>query len=120
MSAAEESLWLQIVGQANVPRPAREYRFDPARGWRFDFAWPGVLPGEAGPIAVEMEGGVHRIKGRYDRDIEKYNRAELHGWTLLRVSLAMVNDWRAIALICEELWVEPRQRESVLAEELRQ
>ena len=119
MSAAEESLWLQIIGQANVPRPAREHAFDPARNWRFDFAWPGVLPGEPGPIAVEMEGGAHRIKGRFERDVEKYNRAALHGWTLLRVTPAMVNDGRAIALICEALGVEPRQRESVSAEELR-
>ena len=51
-----------------------EYRFNPDRRWRFDFAWPDKK------VAVEMEGGIW-IKGRHNRgrgminDMIKYNWA---------------------------------------------
>ena len=38
----------------------REWRFREGRRWRFDFAHPGSM------VAVELEGGVHRI-GRHQR-----------------------------------------------------
>ena len=45
--------------------------FDPKRGWKFDFAWPGAL------VALEIEGG-HWIGGHVGsavriKDLEKYN-----------------------------------------------
>ena len=66
-----------------LPAPEREYRFDPKRRWRFDFAWPSLR------IAVEIEGGVW-VRGRHVRptgylaDLEKYNRAVVLGWRVLR------------------------------------
>ena len=66
-----------------LPAPEREYRFGPERRWRFDFAWPSLR------IAVEIEGGVW-IRGRHVRpvgylgDLEKYNRAVVLGWRVLR------------------------------------
>lgn len=60
----------------------REYRFDPARRWRFDFA---LL---AHALAVEVEGGLwggrHTRPGGYAADMRKYNRAAELGWTVLR------------------------------------
>lgn len=75
----------------------REYRFHPARKWRFDIALPEVK------IAVEIDGGVVRLKGgkrcsycgetpqgRHNRtkgflaDIEKLNAAVMLGWRVLR------------------------------------
>lgn len=85
----------------------REYQFHPTRRWRFDFADPQAK------IAVECEGGVYGFKcpkcggtgaggqckscrgtgkafGRHSRatglenDAEKYNRAAIMGWRVLR------------------------------------
>lgn len=61
----------------------KEYRFDPERRWRFDYAIPDKK------IAIEVEGGVWQY-GRHNRatgfvkDMEKYNRAAILGWKLLR------------------------------------
>ena len=60
-----------------------EYRFNPDRRWRFDWACP-VLK-----IAIECEGGVW-VRGRHSRgagmiaDMDKYNWAALNGWMVLR------------------------------------
>lgn len=81
-----------------MPEPVREYRFHPKRKWRFDFAWPARL------VAVEVEGGTFsggrhsRGKG-FEADCEKYAEAAILGWRVLRVTTAMVNDGRALALI---------------------
>ena len=71
------------------PEPVPEHAFHADRKWRFDFCWPTRM------VALEIEGvtregGRHqRIKG-FEADIEKYNEAELSGWTLLRVTPRMV------------------------------
>ena len=60
-----------------------EYRFCKARKWRFDFAIPDKK------IALEAEGAIY-TRGRhtrpmgYSKDCEKYNRAALDGWKVLR------------------------------------
>jgi len=72
-----------IAFSLGLPAPEREYRFDSERRWRFDFAWPSLK------IAVEVEGGVW-MRGRHVRpvgylaDLEKYNRAVVLGWRVLR------------------------------------
>ena len=74
---------LAVAHKLGLPVPEREYRFDAERRWRFDFAWPALK------IAVEIEGGVW-IRGRHVRpvgylgDLEKYNRAVVLGWRVLR------------------------------------
>lgn len=60
-----------------------EYRFDPGRKWRFDFAWPHLW------LAVEVEGvgwkpGRHQRREGYAKDCDKYNAAALAGWCVLR------------------------------------
>lgn len=82
----------------NLPAPESEYRFHPVRKWRFDYAWPDRK------IALEIEGGTwtggRHVRPRgFERDCEKYNAAALLGWIVLRVTTAMVNDGRALALI---------------------
>jgi very-short-patch-repair endonuclease len=97
-SPLEASLALQLRA-LGLPVPEREYRFHPGRQWRFDFAWPTQY------LALEVEGGLYR-GGRHVRpqgfeaDCEKYNAAAVAGWTLLRVTGAMVKDGRAYQ------WVE--------------
>jgi hypothetical protein len=101
MSRPEEILAAQmrVVG---LPEPVREYVFAPPRRWRFDFAWPDL------PItdrwAVEVEGGTW-VNGRHGRgagfqnDCEKYNRAALLGWRVLRVTPAQIRSGAALAWI---------------------
>lgn len=75
-----------------------EHAFHPGRRWRLDFAWPEFL------IALEIEGGTFNL-GRhtrpigFEKDCEKYNAAALLGWTVLRVTGAMVKDGRALATV---------------------
>lgn len=96
LSAIEETLALHIRAN-HLPRPEREYRFDEERRWRFDFAWPDRK------LAVECEGGVHRIEGRFTRDCEKYNAAQRQGWIVLRFTSGMVKNGDAIATIQDAL-----------------
>lgn len=75
----------QTFAEFGIPVPVVEHRFDPARRWRFDYAWP------AARVALEVEGGVW-TGGRHTRgkgflaDIEKYNRATVLGWRILRTT----------------------------------
>lgn len=87
-----------------LPKPEREYRFDPARKWRFDFAWPDKK------LAVEIEGGVwvygrHNRAVSYVKDMEKYNRATELGWRVLRYTpqqLSLVETYDQIARVYGE------------------
>ncbi len=76
--------------QAGLPQPCREYRFDPVRRWRFDYAHTtGQMYRDW--IAVEIEGGVWS-GGRHTRgkgfigDMEKYNAATCAGFRVIRVT----------------------------------
>jgi hypothetical protein len=87
-----------------LPAPEREYRFDPARRWRFDYAWP------AQKVALEREGGTWaggrhvRPKG-YENDCKKYNRAQILGWLVVRATAGMVASGEAAAAVAEALAV---------------
>jgi very-short-patch-repair endonuclease len=101
VSKGEATLALHIRAH-KLPEPVREYRFAPDRKWRFDFAWPHRL------LAVEVEGGVwsggrHTRGSGYVKDMEKYNRAAVLGWCVLRFDTAQVRDGTAIAAIREAL-----------------
>jgi len=61
----------------------KEYRICKDRKWKFDYAIPEKM------IAIEIEGAVwsngrHTRGLGYTKDIEKYNRAILDGWKLIR------------------------------------
>ena len=83
--------------QAYGLTPEREYIFAYPRKWRIDFAWPDKK------LAVEIESSVHRIKGRFSRDMDKYNALQKAGWKLLRYTAAMVRSAEAIDSVREEL-----------------
>lgn len=75
--------------------PQREWRFDPERRWRVDFAFPGEK------VAIEIEGAVwangrHTRGAGFSKDLEKYNALTLAGWKLLRYSTEMVMSGDAI------------------------
>ena len=100
-SKLETLLFLQIKDK-HLPTPEREYRFYNQRKWRFDFAWPDP----AIMLAVEVEGGTrnksrHTSGDGFHADCEKYNRAAIEGWRLLRFDSEMINDLTAIDLLVE-------------------
>ena len=73
---------LLLLKQYNVGWLA-EFQFAKPRRWRFDYALVTQQ------IAIEIEGGAHS-NGRHTRgsgficDMEKYNRAIVLGWRVLR------------------------------------
>jgi len=78
-------LWQMLGG----PELEREYRFEPMRRWRADFAHI------ASKTLLEIEGGLYQ-QGRHQRlhgyqaDCEKYNWATMAGWRVLRLTSAML------------------------------
>ena len=95
-----ESLFEQQLKGQSLPCVQREYRFDPQRQWRMDFAWPDLM------IAVEIEGGVWKM-GRHNRprgfiaDAEKYNRATELGWSVLRFTGKTIKSGQAISQVAQ-------------------
>ena len=79
-------IWQWLDG----PELEREYRFDPERRWRADFAHPESR------TLIEIEGGTwgygrHNRAQGYAADCEKYNAAQLAGWTVFRLTTEMVD-----------------------------
>ena len=101
-----EKLLLIHMRSLKCEMPVAEYRFHPVRRWRFDFAYPSQK------LAIEVEGGTwtngrhSRAKG-FESDCEKYNTAQMMGWTVLRFTGDMIKRGEAIqsieaALLAEE------------------
>jgi|SRR5579875_3767526 len=84
-------------------QPIREYVPFPPRKWRLDFSWPERK------LAVEIESSVHRIQNRFASDLEKYNRLNIEGWTLLRYTRKMVETAEAIDTVKKVLRTPPPQ-----------
>lgn len=87
----------------------REHQFDEQRKWRFDFCWPAIR------VALEFEGGIflaksgHNTAKHYNKDTDKYNRAAVLGWDVIRVtamnyksSLQILNE-----IVCQKLATTP-------------
>lgn len=96
----------EMLRQATIPPPVPEYRFDLTRRWRFDFAFPREK------VALEVEGGVW-TRGRHLRglgflkDIEKYNRAAVLGWRLIRCTPATLCTRETIDSLAQALGIAP-------------
>lgn len=89
-SPGEEALALHL--RAYGVAAVRQHLFAEhlGRGFAFDFAWPELR------LAVEVDGAVHRIKGRFAADVERHNLAQLLGWRVLRFRPADVLSGKAI------------------------
>jgi len=77
------NLLLLTLQKLTPYRITPEHRFYPPRRWRFDFAIIDLK------IAIEIEGaawtrGRHTRGKGYIADMEKYNRATIEGWKVLR------------------------------------
>lgn len=83
-SEERKRLFLRLLEEAGLPRPALELHFHPTRQWRWDFAWANQK------LALEVDGGIH-VGGKHGRgvgiakDHEKGNAAAVLGWRVLRV-----------------------------------
>ena len=86
---AHEFGYLLALVAPDLPKPCTEWRFDKARKWRFDFAWPEQH------VAVEVNGGRYAFAGgrhASDGDHEKMRRAAALGWRVLPVSPQALRD----------------------------
>lgn len=96
LSEGERVLSEQL--NALLIRFEREFKFCPDRRWRADFRISGTQ------ILVEVEGGIwtngrHTRGAGYQADMEKYNWAQLNGWTVLRYSTAQVLKGEAVKAV---------------------
>ncbi len=81
--------FLLTIADYGLPAPVPEFKFDPNRKWRYDWAWPDKK------IALEVEGAVF-AQGRHTRgagvlnDMLKYNAGVIAGWRILRCTPAQL------------------------------
>ncbi len=92
---ATMDLHLRVAG---ITGYMREFKWHELRKWRADFAF---VPQR---ILLEVEGGTwargrHTRGSGFEKDCIKYNEAAIQGWTIIRVTGAMVKDGRALAVI---------------------
>lgn len=85
-----------------LPGAQAEFRFHPARRWRFDRAWPELR------VAVEIDGGTwsggrHTRPAGYAEDCVKLNSAALMGWTVLRFTGEQVRRGEAYPFVAEAI-----------------
>lgn len=86
MSAPKLDLLLTYLCKENRLTLVREFRFDKSRRWRADFY---IELGDK-RILIEYEGlvssgrGGHQTKTGYTNNCEKYNRAAILGYIVLR------------------------------------
>ncbi len=98
---SRSELEVELLAQINMlklPKPQEEYKFLEDRRFRFDFAYPEYR------LAIEVQGGIWRKGGHSSakgimRDCEKYNLAQLNGWTLLLFTAEDVHSGEAARVI---------------------
>ena len=86
----------QIV-EAGLPEPYREFTWHSTRNFRADLCWPQLRK------MVEVDGGVHRVKDKWLRDVERHNLLAVEGWLYVRVTPDMVKSGEALRLARELL-----------------
>jgi len=105
-----DAAFLAMLDAASLPRPTPEFHFAESIGrhWRFDWAFVPQF------IALEVEGGVflkgggrHNRGAGYAADLEKYSRAAVMGWRILRVVPSKLAKPETIEMIREALAFVP-------------
>lgn len=95
----DELAWqCRVMG---LPTPKRQYRFNPERKWKCDFAWPELR------LIVEVEGGIwmadgkggHNRGSRMIEDMNRQNWALLNGWLMLRFADKHIKSLEAVKAI---------------------
>jgi very-short-patch-repair endonuclease len=102
MTSPLETQFAEQIRQAGLPEPKTEFQFYQDRKWRADFCWPEAM------VMVEVEGGTW-TQGRHTRpkgyadDCEKYSRASLMGYTVLRATGEHIRSRQALGWLTEAL-----------------
>ena len=108
---------LVLIRASGFEEPVTEYPFAKhlGRRWRFDFAWPDRM------LAVEVDGGAwvpgggrHTRGAGFAADHDKFNRATLLGWRVLRFTSRHLEDGSALVDLAEALGSQPRSRNDPL------
>jgi very-short-patch-repair endonuclease len=84
------------------PLPERQYKYLHDRKFKADFAWPKNMAGyppEMKPLAIEVQGMVHRVKKQFESDAVKHNTLTEAGWTIYYVTGKMIRSGDAIKLV---------------------
>lgn len=85
---------LRAIVEAKLPGTwYREFTFHESRGFRLDLA------DAERRLGCEIDGEVHRIKGKFARDMDKHNLLILAGWRWVRCTPAQVDSGEALALL---------------------
>jgi very-short-patch-repair endonuclease len=92
-----ERRFAQQIRAAGLAEPEREYYFIPNRNFMLDFAWP------AQRLGVEIQGGAHRIKGKFKADLEKRALALVAGWRVLELGREEIRSEKGIEWLKELL-----------------
>lgn len=121
-----EISFADVLEREGLPPWESEYQFCERR-WRFDFAWPALriaLEVEGGthgrlvvvdrghelrkgvgvPLAPGTRlrlGGRHQTGAGFEGDVEKYNRAAILGWLVLRTTTPQIRTGYAITTLRE-------------------
>lgn len=105
-----DPLFIAMCKQFGLIEPVCEFRFCATRQWRFDYAFPtfDAKGQDTGGIALEVEGGAwtggRHTRGKgFKNDLEKYNRAVLLNWRVLRVQPENLRTMATIEMIRELL-----------------
>jgi len=77
-----------------------EYPFAPGRKFRADCCWVDFK------LIVEVQGAVHRIKGRFEADRERSQVIACLGYRLMLVAPEEVRNGRAVELVRAALSVQ--------------
>lgn len=129
-----ESRALAQITELGLPLPESQFRFAPPRKWLFDFAYPDLriaieveggtygkmikclkcgstvmargLNGRLYPLRI---GGRHNRGEGFEKDVEKYNAAELLGWHVFRVTGKMIRERKAGKLVESIFWKESEE-----------
>lgn len=98
-----ERRFAQQIRAAGLPEPEREWFHVAGRNLTLDFAWPALK------IGVEVQGMAHRIKAKFNADIEKRALALLLGWRILEVNGDAVRNEIGIGWLKELFNVDARK-----------
>lgn len=92
-----EAIFEQQLTALKMPQWSRNMRFCRPRKFELDFAWPMRGDGVQAKLAVEIQGGPHTIRARWQADMEKIFLEHLNGWRVIRATPADVRSGRAAA-----------------------
>ena len=99
-SSAEEALWasLHVLGIPHTPQHPWGRDLTPPRRFHSDAAIPERR------LLVEIDGQVHSIRDKRERDLERQNLGTLAGWVFLRFTPAQALDGSAALIV--QRWLE--------------